>query len=696
MQYKLSVGEYSVTKDSEYTDEIIEKNKRFPILFIGRDSYIEEATVLFVPDEHILYNLQIGRYSCLAAGINILTDMNHDYKRPSQGRITGVPYRRPEQIRRDGQVTIMNDCWIGQNVTILSGVTIGNGAVVAAESVVTKDVPEYAIVGGNPAKVIGYRFSPDQIEALKLIRWWNWEDEKIKENATLLYDNIDTFIERNLDDAKKKLENIIPVPINPIEKNNTGKDLRFLYIPDFEQDYPTYPQVIEAFIHSYSDTNTELLLYIEEDDFLDDKLALLNAIFEKYEDVNCYMNLYVGKQENSYGLFGQVDAYITNRSLSNVANMDMAYLFDIPVYSCVSLPLFDEKKVASMHKVNTKENVHNPERRNEGFEKTVLTSMHNIQNTLQTHQNNLENYANVISQISTNQFAMNRSIGNLKYEILAEKEELQYPIVHSGEEAINRILDEKLSMCRFGDGEFAIIKGENRQKFQHPDGKLAQRLTEVLHATDEDILICIPDIYGSLSIYNDDCKYNIRAYLTEETRKQHYELLDLNRIYYDAYLSRPYASYLDNTTDAPKQRFYHLSKIWEQRNLLIIEGDKTRMGVGNDLFDNAKSIQRILCPAEHAFDQYDNILNTALSQSKDKLVLIALGPTATVLAYDLAKAGFQALDIGHIDLEYEWMLAGQGTKTAIPHKYNNEVRGGNVVKDIEDALYEEQIIARCY
>ena len=61
MQYKLSVGEYSVTKDSEYTDEIIEKNKRFPILFIGKDSYIEEATVLFLTDEHILYNLHIGR-----------------------------------------------------------------------------------------------------------------------------------------------------------------------------------------------------------------------------------------------------------------------------------------------------------------------------------------------------------------------------------------------------------------------------------------------------------------------------------------------------------------------------------------------------------------------------------------------------------------------------------------------------------
>lgn len=118
------------------------------------------------------------------------------------------------------------------------------------------------------------------------------------------------------------------------------------------------------------------------------------------------------------------------------------------------------------------------------------------------------------------------------------------------------------------------------------------------------------------------------------------------------------------------------------------------MGIGNDLFDNASDIQRILCPAEHAFDHYDEILAKAMEQDKNRLVLIALGATATVLSYDLANAGFQALDIGHIDLEYEWMLAGQGEKIPIRHKYNNEVAGGNIVEDIHDSTYDSQIIAR--
>ena len=116
------------------------------------------------------------------------------------------------------------------------------------------------------------------------------------------------------------------------------------------------------------------------------------------------------------------------------------------------------------------------------------------------------------------------------------------------------------------------------------------------------------------------------------------------------------------------------------------------MGIGNNLFDNATDIIRILGPAESAFDRYDDILAEALKQEKDRLVLIALGATATVLAYDLANAGFQALDIGHIDIEYEWMRAGG--KVAIHNKYVNEVKDGYMVEDIHNPVYESQVIAK--
>ena len=93
-------------------------------------------------------------------------------------------------------VVIGNDVWIGESARIMAGVHIGDGAVIAAGAVVTKDVAPYAIVGGVPAKVIKYRFSPEQIEELLKIEWWNWDEEKIRKHADE-FDNIESFIERH-------------------------------------------------------------------------------------------------------------------------------------------------------------------------------------------------------------------------------------------------------------------------------------------------------------------------------------------------------------------------------------------------------------------------------------------------------------------------------------------------------------------
>lgn len=94
-----------------------------------------------------------------------------------------------------GPIIVENDVWIASNVTVKENVRIGNGAVVAMGSLVTKDVPPYSIVGGNPAKVIKYRFSESQIEALQDIAWWSWPDEEIKPIVPmLLSEDIDALI----------------------------------------------------------------------------------------------------------------------------------------------------------------------------------------------------------------------------------------------------------------------------------------------------------------------------------------------------------------------------------------------------------------------------------------------------------------------------------------------------------------------
>ncbi|MEW5726856.1 MAG: DapH/DapD/GlmU-related protein, partial [Pseudomonadota bacterium] len=92
-------------------------------------------------------------------------------------------------------VRIGNDVWIGAAAMILDGVTIGDGAVVAAGAVVTREVPPYAIVGGNPAKVIRYRFPPEIVEELQRIAWWDWPDRRIKDFEPFFYGPIQSFLE---------------------------------------------------------------------------------------------------------------------------------------------------------------------------------------------------------------------------------------------------------------------------------------------------------------------------------------------------------------------------------------------------------------------------------------------------------------------------------------------------------------------
>ena len=142
--------------------------------------------------------------------------------------------------------------------------------------------------------------------------------------------------------------------------------------------------------------------------------------------------------------------------------------------------------------------------------------------------------------------------------------------------------------------------------------------------------------------------------------------------------------------------FSRLKMLWNDRDIYIIEGVKTRLGVGNDLFDNCKSLHRIIGPAENAFDKYDKILDHIISLvPKSVLLIIALGPTATILAYDLSQLGYRAIDIGHVDIEYEYFLRKAQDKIKIPGKYVNEVSGGAQVDEtITDKAYSESIVCR--
>ena len=152
---------------------------------VGNGTYGTINVIQF--DNNSKGNLKIGNYCSIAPDVSFVIDGEHNYK-----LISTYPFKQRYLGGKDvseskGDIVIGDDVWIGYRATILSGVKIGQGAVVAAGAVVTKDVPPYAIVGGVPAKVIKYRFEPEMIEELLKIDYGKLSKEDIEKHIDDLY-----------------------------------------------------------------------------------------------------------------------------------------------------------------------------------------------------------------------------------------------------------------------------------------------------------------------------------------------------------------------------------------------------------------------------------------------------------------------------------------------------------------------------
>lgn len=209
------------------------------------------------------------------------------------------------------------------------------------------------------------------------------------------------------------------------------------------------------------------------------------------------------------------------------------------------------------------------------------------------------------------------------------------------DKTLDYIIQKKVSISRFGDGEFDCLFGKGIS-YQKTNKKLKKRLLEILQSENDKCLVAI----NTLKCSNKD----IQKLKIPEDLGFH-DLYHLSRFHEVMQYIPAKKHYGDSTVTRSIFKIRNVNdvkKMWDRRDVVIVTGKNSAFNLDERLFDNLKSHKFIYGPSKHAFDVYDDILAECLNEGKDKLFLISLGPTATVLAYDLANAGYQALDIGHI------------------------------------------------
>ena len=168
---------------------------------IAQETEFGDYTYLFGGNDVIYASL--GKFNSIATGVRI-NPVNHPMReRAAAHHFTyrcshyglGEDDESLIQWRREKRVVTGNDVWVGHNAVIMGGVTLGDGAVVAAGAVVTHSVAPYEIVGGVPARHIGWRYAPDVIAALERIRWWDWSHEQLKQRLRD-FDDVPSFIKK--------------------------------------------------------------------------------------------------------------------------------------------------------------------------------------------------------------------------------------------------------------------------------------------------------------------------------------------------------------------------------------------------------------------------------------------------------------------------------------------------------------------
>ena len=283
----------------------------------------------------------------------------------------------------------------------------------------------------------------------------------------------------------------------------------------------------------------------------------------------------------------------------------------------------------------------------------------------------------------------------LRYSKKSQKLQIKYPLrILNSYESVNYIEKGNFSVGRFGDGEFDLMfDGRENIGFQKNDQSLVEALFFILRNPKPNFVIGLPYMFVDVRGFKFWVSSAWRYYNTKFLRPVA-NIIDNENLYVATGFTRPYFEYKD--LEYTKKIIDSYSKLWKNKNILIVEGESTRFGVGNSLLTDAKNIKRILAPSENAWSKKNKLKEHVLEYLKDKkyddwVILIALGPTATVLAYELSDY-VQCIDAGHMDLHFEYFSHHSKKVEKIEGKYANEAIDGQTVDSIYDEKYIEQII----
>lgn len=294
---------------------------------MGGGSYIVEANI---EDWDQYQHFFVGNFCSIAHDVTFVLGRNHDYHAVSTAAFCetfkkDVPKSIHRRCINHNQLVIGHDVWLGRGCTIMSGVHIGNGAIVAAGAVVTKDVPPYAIVGGNPAKLIRYRFDDETIARLQKLKWWYWPAEKLVPAIDDMAD-VEVFLEKYNDDiVEPKFETAIAGELE--NKRRAGVKI-YTMAADETEDSLWY-EAATRYIEEKKSGDNSLLLLLTGRSTRTDKLKELVALLEKMGGVAPLLCTYDVSDDVPADVLAKTDVLITTKSYRSIQYWDYAYDYGV-------------------------------------------------------------------------------------------------------------------------------------------------------------------------------------------------------------------------------------------------------------------------------------------------------------------------------------------------------------------------------